>query len=447
MNPDAKYETPRPPPPTPRLARLNTSTGYESYLRARPTRSESPKPSRSPWSPRYFFGPKTPVSATPFSNSFRDRGQTTRGGDANISDPILISRTDEGRKCVSLQDMREKRADTTARQQNDQRRNSLPKLDLSALELDDDDDANFARRSIQRQHRESQLQQTILSPPPSRINSARSIPKHHEHTPTLRLLTATSKSEADTKLKPLPVIPISERETSSSVSNYSLNSSLNPAPLRLTPPENSMRILRTDLHIPASKCNWTPRSHFSMDSLDEVVQEMSEEGHDDLPENTEFDMLCSGMISPTDSQYSEGCASPSSLAEYCNSDDAVPSDFTLVSPGKGLATRSDLHDRNVAGVNKHEVKAASPTRSEFQYNPMITEVSSRGFQGYSLPDSADYGSEITLKREVTIVESDDTAQLRSVRATFGGPIAPVDDGNSLQGLLADLEYLGEAISS
>lgn len=431
MNPDDKYETPRPPPPTPKLARLNTSTGYETYLRMRPTRSQSPKSSRSPWSPRMLFGgPKTPLSAT---SSSRDRGRTAREGDANISYPVLISRTDEGRKCVSLQDMDGKPVDSTTRQERLQRYNSLPKLNLEALELDDDDDANFARHSIQRQHRDSQLQHTILSPPPSRFSSARSQSALNEHAPTLRLLTATDTSEAGAKSKPLPSIPVSETEATSLHSKSSFNSSLAS--------DNSARITRTDIHIPSATSNWTPRSHFSMDSLDEIVQELSSESHNEQAETSESEVSYSGMISPTDSLYSDGCASPSSLAEYYDIDDAAPSDFSLAGHGKGELLRSDLRD------GKDEMNADSPTRSEFQYNPMVSEVTARGFMGYSLPEQAEYASEVTLKRgEVTIVASDDATQIRNARATFGGPMSTVDESNgSMQGLMADLQYLGSHV--
>ena len=96
---------------------------------------------------------------------------------------------------------------------------------------------------------------------------------------------------------------------------------------------------------------------------------------------------------------------------------------------------------------------SSPTRANFQYNPVISEVASRGFQGYSLPDSAEYSA-----REVKIVgdayEGETEPRIRSGRATFGGRPLEESGGVGVGGrdphgyaaMLEDLGYLGEAIS-
>jgi hypothetical protein len=84
---------------------------------------------------------------------------------------------------------------------------------------------------------------------------------------------------------------------------------------------------------------------------------------------------------------------------------------------------------------------------EFTYSPVLADIPSGGFGGYTLPE-ADYASEQTLRKETPLSQLSQAAS----RATFGpAPRSPpahddVEQMSALQQLLSEMGYLGDVIT-
>ena len=201
MNPADKFMTPRPPPPTPALLRLNTSTSVLTKIRA--DRSLSPGGEKLPWSPRMLFGlrPQAPASV---EVDKRGRSSSLNKLSEGISHtsayPGLIDRSDEMRKVRSVPHTRDvspqsgKRSHSRdpsplrrALDANAYNATTLTIPDEIAEEAEDDD--NFANQ-LNRISLSEKFLSTPLAPPPSRVRS-----------PAARVRTSSGTS------KPLPQLP------------------------------------------------------------------------------------------------------------------------------------------------------------------------------------------------------------------------------------------------
>ncbi|KAF4637902.1 hypothetical protein G7Y89_g195 [Cudoniella acicularis] len=255
MNPADKFMTPRapPPPPTTHL-RLNTSPSMPSMKRA--ARSVSPKPERSPWSPKTFFGLRSPA---PYAQESDKRGRSssqhsTTGRGIGSEVPVSSSRPVE-LKTKSVPHTRDvsplsiKRSHSRSREPLPLRQvvpresgtftaTALVIPDEITEELEDDD--NFASQ-LNRSSLDERGILTQLSPPPhSRMRSP---------PPSLRPVSNTSK--------PLPELP---EET------------LLPQPLRLRAVASATNL---------------PRSHFSTSTISTSYSSPTE-SHFDFSETPSF---------------------------------------------------------------------------------------------------------------------------------------------------------------
>ncbi|KAG4430987.1 hypothetical protein IFR05_013531 [Cadophora sp. M221] len=259
MNPADKFMTPRPPPPPPSLPRLNTSSSV--LMKKRSARSLSPKPEKSAWSPRLFFGLRLPNQ--PSSPSVDSRGRSSslskvQRGRVNASTPNL---REEARKARSVPHTRDTSPQSFKRSQS---RDPSPLRNLvqensayntTTLEIPDEieeegeDDDNFASQLNRMSFTDKFI--TPLAPPPSGLRS-----------PPARFRSASTAKDMQ---KPLPQLPEEE---------------LLPQPLRLRPAFSA-----ADL----------PRSHFSTSTIATFI------------------------TSPTDSHFSFG--SGHSISSDVNDDD------------------------------------------------------------------------------------------------------------------------------
>jgi hypothetical protein len=242
MNPADKFMTPRAPPPTPKLARLNTSTSV--LAKQRTARSLSPTTSEKPqWSPRMFFGLR--------SLNSKDQDADRRGrssslskvqADASASTPSLVLRSEEMRKVRSVPHTREVSPQsfkkTSSREPSPLRQlfpqeistynsTSLVIPDEIAEEAEDDD--NFASQVTRMSINEKGIF-TPLSPPPA-----------ISRPPMVRAKTATNTS------KPLPQLPE--------------DLPLLPTPLRLRSAVSAAEL---------------PRSHFSTSTISTTISSPSD---------------------------------------------------------------------------------------------------------------------------------------------------------------------------
>jgi hypothetical protein len=248
MNPADKFMTPRPPPPTPGLPRLNTSTSV--LTKKRSARSLSPKSEKLPWSPRSFFGLRSQSPA---------RIQTDRRG--RSSSASKVSQESGGRssptpakqfhtprsvpntRAASPQSFKTARSrDPSPLRQSIISENSsynaatLIIPDEIAEEAEDDD--NFASHLNRLSLADKQVL-TPLAPPPSGRRSPQRIEP---------MLTTTKDTS-----KPLPKLP--EESPSLMVA---------PLPLRLrTASEVSTAHLAVE--------QLEPRSHFSTSTISTAI--------------------------------------------------------------------------------------------------------------------------------------------------------------------------------
>ncbi|KAG0652230.1 hypothetical protein D0Z07_1268, partial [Hyphodiscus hymeniophilus] len=176
MNPADKFMTPRQPPPTPTLPRLNTSP---MVRQKRSARSLSPRSEKGQWSPRTFFGIRLPSSAT--VPDLRERGRSPSlkkmsKSESTLSLPSVRSCSE--RKGHSVPHTRDvspqsyRRANSHSREPSPLRQlavsESISSYNPALLEIPDEiaeeaeDDDNFA--SVEEGF-------TCLSPPPSGLRS------------------------------------------------------------------------------------------------------------------------------------------------------------------------------------------------------------------------------------------------------------------------------------
>jgi len=354
MNPADKFMTPRPPPPTPTLARLNTSTSVLAKQRTtRPLSPTSEKPQRSP---RMFFGLRSLSKA---SQDADRRGRSSSlskvQATASASTPSLTLRSDEMRKVKSVPHTREaspqsfkkpnSRDPSPLRQllsQENSTYNSAPLVIPDEIAEEAEDDDNFASQLSRLSINEKGIP-TPLSPPPSSFRST-----------ALRARTATNTS------KPLPQLPE--------------EFPLMPPPLRLRSVVSAAEL---------------PRSHFSTSTISTTI-----------------------TVSPTDSSFSFG------------------------------ETRS-LPDSN----EDEDLTADVGSGDELTYSPVLSEIPTQGFSGYSLPDDQ-YASEQTIGKDTPLLQLTQTAS----RATFGAappflpnPVPDAESMSTLEQLLSEMGYLGDVI--
>lgn len=240
MNPADKFMTPRQPPPTPSLPRLNTATSV--LTKKRSARSLSPKGDKSPWSPRMFFGLKSPAPSVQHSDK---RGRSSSVNQASQSSagrstPNFNTRSDEMRKVKSVphtrdgspQSFKSKSREASpfrqiAVQEHHFNTTTFSIPDEIAEEAEDDD--NFASQLNRISMNEKGIF-TPLAPPPSRQRS-----------PLVRMNTAKDTT------KPLPQLPEEDN--------------LMPSPLRLRTVASAAEL---------------PRSHFSTSTISTVISSPSE---------------------------------------------------------------------------------------------------------------------------------------------------------------------------
>ncbi|CZR54515.1 uncharacterized protein PAC_04399 [Phialocephala subalpina] len=249
MNPADKFMTPRQPPPPPPLPRLNTATSV--LTKKRSARSLSPpKTEKSQWSPRMFFGLKSPPPPTPTSQQGDKRGRSSSlskvsQSSAGRSVPDLSARPDAMRKVKSVPQTRDVSPQSlkmrsrepspfrqVAAQDSHFNTTTFHIPDEIAEEAEDDD--NFASQLNRISMNEKGIF-TALAPPPSRQRS-----------PPAPARARTAKDIT----KPLPQLPEED------------NTTLMPPPLRL----------RTA----ASAAELQPRSHFSTSTISTVMTSPSE---------------------------------------------------------------------------------------------------------------------------------------------------------------------------
>lgn len=202
MNPADKFMTPRAPPRPPQITRLNTSTSI--LVKQRTARSLSPPPEKPQWSPRTFFGLRSP---TAISQDGDKRGRSSSLSKVqpatNTSTPSLALRSDETRKVKSVPHTREEspqsfkkpisREPSPLRQlfsQENSSYSSAPLVIPDEIAEEAEDDMNFASNQNRLSINEKGIL-TRLSPPPSGLRSP----------PMSRARAATNTS------KPLPQLP------------------------------------------------------------------------------------------------------------------------------------------------------------------------------------------------------------------------------------------------
>jgi len=236
MNPADKFMTPRQPPPPPpkELPRLNTSTSV--LVRKRSARSLSPKADKSQWSPRMFFGLRSPSQPPQQpTEKVNIRGRSASLGKA-ASNPNLRSRSNDTRKANSVPHTRNT-SPQSFRKANSREPSPLRQFLAQEVTLHNqntvfipdeiaeeaEEDYNFATH-LNRMSIGDGGVITPLAPPPS----AR--PSH------LRSYSGRSTS------KPLPELPE--------------DTQLFPPPLRLASPPNAAEL---------------PRSHFSTSTISTTI--------------------------------------------------------------------------------------------------------------------------------------------------------------------------------
>lgn len=249
MNPADKFVAPRPPPPTPMATRRsNTSPNSHSPTvpsPKRPARSVSPKSDKSLWSPRSFFGLRSPHESD------------CRGRSASLSRVAIESpRVYSPRQVTSVPHTRTTSPQSLAarRRSNSQEKKaaighpSLPReashLSVAALIPDEiveegEDDDNFASQ-VNFSNLYDRGIFTQLSPPPTGLRSP----------PSRRAVTSTSK--------PLPELP---------------ESNLVPQPLRLRAFASAAELPKSHFSISTVSTSDMPRSHFSTSTVSTCILE------------------------------------------------------------------------------------------------------------------------------------------------------------------------------
>jgi hypothetical protein len=305
MNPADKFMTPRAPPPTPKLTRLNTSTSV--LTKQRTARSVSPTTSEKPqWSPRMFFGLRSSNTYSQDEKRGRSSSLSKVQAAASASTTSLALRSDKMRKVKSVPHTREVSPQsfkkTTSREPSPLRQlfsqesstynsGSLVIPDEIAEEVEDDD--NFASQLSRMSINEKGIF-TPLSPPPS-----------SSRPPLVRAKTATNTS------KPLPQLPE--------------DFPLMPPPLRLHSAVSAAEL---------------PRSHFSTSTISTTI------------------------TSPTDSSFSFGEEDSNEdedlTADVGSGDEFTYSPILAESPAKGFSPYSLPDDRYASEQTTQKETPLSP---------------------------------------------------------------------------------------
>jgi len=255
MNPADKFMTPRAPPPPPTLSRLRTAPSQ--LLKKRSARSVSPGTPRSPWSPKSFFGLRSP---SPHQETDR-RGRSTSLASSNSSLPSMNTRLEERKSLTRSRNPSPATRRIPSREPSPLRHVIAPEPSYilsttliipDEIAEDDEDDENFASDFT----RYSVLEKAILTPlapPPS-------IPRFTSSPPTER------EKESDTE-KPLPQLP------------EQYDRDLTPQPLRLRDPALSNLHLNPEAYVPRSHFSISTvgssptESHFGFDSSDSIDED------------------------------------------------------------------------------------------------------------------------------------------------------------------------------
>ncbi|KAJ5038353.1 uncharacterized protein L3040_007218 [Drepanopeziza brunnea f. sp. 'multigermtubi'] len=266
MNPADKFMTPRAPPPPP-VPRLNTSSAV--LTKRRSARSLSPKPEKSAWPTRMFFGRRTPEKSPISPVDRRGRPTFTRTPHRRANSAVSsLTRPvpEDARKVMS--------GDASAQnllKSLSTSRDPSPLRQLTALEIPDEiveeaeDDDNFASELT----RLSLLHLTPLAPPPG----ARSltVPPPGSRSPLMRL-RATLRNTS----KPLPQLP-EEEDDVSSPSSHTVQPAL---------PNPKLPRSRFSASTFASEVTSPTDSHFSFSSAYSTTSDI--DADDDMGSGDEF---------------------------------------------------------------------------------------------------------------------------------------------------------------
>jgi hypothetical protein len=202
MNPADKFVAPRPPPPPPSMSLRHRATTAPTLPPPRSARSVSPRADK--WSPRSFFGLRSP------SYDHDSRGRSSSESSKSAPRSISIASTTSNRKTsiVEIRDVspqpprRSPRAISPPRSLQRKRSSTLMVPDEMVDDAEDDD--NFASQSNLGALYDRGIF-TQLSPPPS---SLRSSPARTP--PMLSPITIgsfKSSSRSNSISKPLPELP------------------------------------------------------------------------------------------------------------------------------------------------------------------------------------------------------------------------------------------------
>ena len=361
MNPADKFLTPRQPPPAPAkdTPRLNTSTSV--LVKSRSARSLSPKGEKPQWTPRAFFGLRSPpVSpAQPLERKASEkRGRSSSLRKANkelstASTPNLRERSENERKIKSVPHTRNT-SPRSFESSNSREPASVHRQDSTTYTsktttipeevIEDIDDYNFADQFSRFSTEGRGI--TPLAPPPSSLRRSPSI--------SIRTTQGTSK--------PLPELP---------------EVSLMPPPLRLAFPLDPIEL--------------QPRLHFSTSTISSSL-----------------------TSSPIESHSSFGF---------------------------------EEKDSDFASIDEDDLAVDASSGDEFTYSPLLSEVPTSGFSGYSLPE-ADYSSEQTIRKQPALSTLSEVAS----RKPFGSPlpspsnsVVEVERMSALAQLMKEMGYLGDVI--
>lgn len=250
MNPADKFVAPRPPPPTPMTTRRsNTSPNlYSPTLPSpkRPARSVSPKSDKSLWSPRSFFGLRSPQECDDRGRSAslsRVAKDSPRGYSPRQVTSVPHTRT------TSPQSLAARRRSNSQEKKTTIGLASLPReasyFSVAALDIPDEiveegeDDDNFASQ-VNFSNLYDRGIFTQLSPPPTGLRSP----------PSRRVATSTSK--------PLPELP---------------EGNLVPQPLRLRAFASAAELPKSHFSTSTVSTSDMPRSHFSTSTVSTSILE------------------------------------------------------------------------------------------------------------------------------------------------------------------------------
>lgn len=352
MNPADKFMTPRPPPPTPDLPRLNTSSSV--LAKKRSARSLSPKAEKSPWSPRMFFGLRSPVTpSVEVDKRGRSSSLNKMSGSASASTSSLVGRADEMRKVRSVPHTRDVSPQSFKKAQSREpsplrqvvvqdtgayNTSTLVIPDEIAEEAEDDD--NFASQ-LNRVSLNERGILTPLSPPPSSLR-----------TPTVRIRTAADASGTS---KPLPQLPE--------------EMPLMPSPLRLRPVVSAAE----------------PRSHFSTSTISTTITSPTDSNFSfnetaPMSDNNDDEDLTADIGSGDEFTYSPVLAEspPRSFTGYSLPDGDYDSQQTL---RKGTALDSFAQATSRTTFGAAPTFPPSPTNVVGQISALEQLLSEMGYLG------------------------------------------------------------------